>query len=39
MKDPREDNIKISNVEVITFKDVDMMHVAEDELWRTLRSM
>jgi len=39
LKVPREDNIKISNVEVITFRDMDRMRVAQDEQWRTLRSM
>jgi hypothetical protein len=39
LKDPREDNIKISNVEVTTFRDVNRMRVAQDEQWLTLRSM
>jgi len=39
LKDPRENNIKISNVEVITFRDVDRMRVAQEEQWQTLRRM
>jgi hypothetical protein len=39
LKAPRWNNIKISNVEIITFRDVDRMRVAQDEQWRTLRSM
>jgi len=39
LKDPREDNIKISNFEVITLRDVDRMRVAQDEQWRTFWSM
>ena len=39
LKDPREDNIKISNVEVITFRDVDRICVAQDEQRRTIRGM
>jgi hypothetical protein len=39
LKDPREDNIKIVSVEVITFRDVDRMRVAQDEQWRAVRSM
>jgi len=39
LKDPREDNIKIDDVEVITFRDVDRICVTQDEQWRTIRSM
>jgi hypothetical protein len=38
LEDPREDNIKINNVKEITFKGVDLVHVAQEQWWTVLNT-